>query len=124
MHTSVFPVDHYGVPSYDELVVVANPARMRSDAGYRQMVARFVHALALATAWARTHPAAAVAVMGKETYRDYKNIIATSVPATLRLLHTSALDPAAWNRFGMWMYRSGLLKSRPDGAALVWHGRL
>lgn len=124
VRTSVFPVDHHGVPAYDELVLIANPSRMRSDAGYRRMVAHFVHALTLATAWARTHPAGAIAVMRRETYRDYKNIIAASVPATLRLLHTTALNPAAWNRFGMWMYRSGLLRSRPDGAALVWYGRL
>jgi putative hydroxymethylpyrimidine transport system substrate-binding protein len=124
VHTAVFPVDHFGVPSYDELVLIANPSRMRGDPGYRSMVARFVHALSAATAWARRHPAAAVAVMDRESYRDYKNIIATSVPATLRLLHTTALDPAAWSRFGMWMYRAGLLKSRPDGASLVWRGRL
>jgi putative hydroxymethylpyrimidine transport system substrate-binding protein len=124
LHTAVFPVDHYGVPAYDELVLIANPARMRGDPAYRSMVARFVHALSAATAWARAHPAGAIAVMGRETYRDYKNITATSVPATLGLLHTTALDPTAWDRFGMWMYRAGLLRSRPDGAALVWHGRL
>ncbi|MGN6380440.1 MAG: ABC transporter substrate-binding protein [Gaiellales bacterium] len=124
VHTAVFPVDHYGVPSYDELVLIANPDRMHSDPAYRGMVARFVRALGQATAWARAHPAAAVAVMRQESYQDYKNTIGASVPATLRLLRTSSLDPAAWNRFGMWMYHSGLLKQRPDGAALVWHGKL
>jgi putative hydroxymethylpyrimidine transport system substrate-binding protein len=124
LQTAVFPVDRYGVPTYDELVLIANPSRMRTDPGYRRMVARFVGALARATTWARAHPAAAVAVMRQESYRDYKNTIAASVPATLKLLRTSKLSPAAWNRFGMWMYRSGLLKQRPDGAALVWHGKL
>jgi putative hydroxymethylpyrimidine transport system substrate-binding protein len=122
VHTAVFPVDHYGVPGYDELVLIANPSRMRADPGYRSMVTRFVQALSAATAWTRGHPAAAVAVMGRETYRDYRDITATSVPATLRLLHTTSLSPAAWNRFGMWMYHAGLLKRRPDGAALVWQG--
>jgi putative hydroxymethylpyrimidine transport system substrate-binding protein len=122
LQPAVFPVDRHGVPSYDELVLIANVDRMRSDAGYRRMVGRFVTALSRATAWARSHPATAVAVMRKESYRDYKDTIAASVPATLRLLRTSALDPAAWSRFGMWMYRAGLLKQRPDGAALVWRG--
>ncbi|HVI37536.1 MAG TPA: ABC transporter substrate-binding protein, partial [Gaiellales bacterium] len=33
LHPVVFPVDRYGVPSYDELVVVANSERMQSDGG-------------------------------------------------------------------------------------------
>jgi putative hydroxymethylpyrimidine transport system substrate-binding protein len=117
---AVFPVDRHGVPTYDELVLIANRDRLRGDPGYRAMVRRFVAALGRATAWARAHPRAAVAVMRAESYRDYRDTIAASVPATLRLLHTSRLDPKAWDRFGAWMYRSGLLHSRPDGNALVW----
>ena len=45
----------------------------------------------MATNWARHHESAAIAVMRKESYRDYQNDIARSVPATLRLLCTSAL---------------------------------
>jgi putative hydroxymethylpyrimidine transport system substrate-binding protein len=119
LHPVIFPVDHYGVPTYDELVVIANSHRLADDAAYAGMVRRFVAALAKATNWARHHESAAVAVMRKESYRDYQNDIARSVPATLRLLRTSALSVRAWNRFGMWMYRSGLLDSKPDAAALV-----
>jgi hypothetical protein len=57
--------------------------------------------------------------MEHHAYRDYQGTIRASVPATLRLLSTGPLDTAAWSRFGAWMYRSGLLKSRPDAAALV-----
>ena len=119
LHPVIFPVDHYGVPTYDELVVIANSQRLADDPAYAGMVQRFVAALAKATNWARHHQAAAIAVMRKESYRDYQNDIARSVPATLRLLRTSALSVHAWNRFGMWMYRSGLLQSKPDAAALV-----
>ncbi len=119
LHPVIFPVDHYGVPTYDELVVIANSQRLADDPAYAGMVQRFVAALAKATNWARHHQTAAIAVMRKESYRDYQNDIARSVPATLRLLRTSALSIHAWNRFGMWMYRSGLLQSKPDAAALV-----
>lgn len=119
LHPVSFPVDHHGVPDYDELVVVASASRLRSDAGYRSMVLRFTASLARATAWAKAHPAAAVAVMKKESYRDYQGQLERSVPATLALLGSPALDPGAWQRFGLWMWRSGLLHSRPDGAALV-----
>jgi hypothetical protein len=57
--------------------------------------------------------------MRANSSRDYRNALATSVPETLRLLDTTSLDPAAWNRFGRWMQSQGLLHSAPDGAALV-----
>ncbi len=119
LHPVVFPYDRYGVPQYDELVIVANASRMHSDAAYRRTVARFVTALAAATRWAQAHPKAAVAVMEHHAYRDYQGTIRRSVPATLELLRTAPLSAAAWTRFGEWMFRSGLLKQRPDAAALV-----
>ncbi|MGZ4430389.1 MAG: ABC transporter substrate-binding protein [Gaiellales bacterium] len=115
----VFPVDRHGVPTYDELVLVASASRMHSDPAYRRMVGLFVTALAEGTRWAKGHPQQATAIMQQRAYRDYKGIIAASVPATLRLLDTSRLDPIAWARFGRWMYRSGLLASPPNAGALV-----
>ncbi len=119
LHPVAFPYDRYGVPAYDELVIVANAGKLRSDAAYRRTVGRFVTALAAATRWAQGHPQAAVAVMEHHAYRDYQGTIRASVPATLRLLATGPLDAAAWSRFGDWMYRSRLLNTRPDAAALV-----
>jgi putative hydroxymethylpyrimidine transport system substrate-binding protein len=119
LHTVVFPYDRYGVPSYDELVIVANRNRLHSDAAYRREVARFVTALGAATRWAQAHPAAATAVMEHHAYRDYLGTIRASVPATLKLLRVGPLSATAWARFGGWMYHSGLLKSPPDAAALV-----
>jgi putative hydroxymethylpyrimidine transport system substrate-binding protein len=115
----VFPVDRFGVPAYDELVVIADPARLRSDAAYRSMTRRFVGALARATTWARAHPAAATAIMRRHSASDYRGILERSVPATLRLLAVEPPPVAAWARFGAWMQRRGLLDHRPDAAALV-----
>jgi len=58
-------------------------------------------------------------VMKSVASSDYRAALETEVPETLRLLHTTSLDPAAWNRFGRWMQSLGLLKRPPDGAALV-----
>jgi putative hydroxymethylpyrimidine transport system substrate-binding protein len=115
----VFPVDRYGVPAYDELVVVANSDRLRSDSGYRDEVRRFVRGLAAATTYAKDHPAAAVAVMQRHAARDYRDALALSVHETLPLLDVRAPDAAAWARFGSWMHAQGLLASAPDGAGLV-----
>lgn len=119
LHPVVFPYDRYGVPSYDELVLVANANRLHSDPAYRRNVAHFVSALAAATRWAQAHPAAATAVMERHAYRDYLGTIRASVPATLNLLRVGPLSATAWARFGNWMYHSGLLKSHPNAAALV-----
>ncbi len=119
LHPVVFPYDRYGVPAYDELVIVANGDKLESDSAYRRTVSRFVTALAAATRWAQGHPDAAVRVMAGHAYRDYRGTIRASVPATLKLLRTEHLNPAAWQRFGDWMHRSGLLKETPDASALV-----
>ncbi len=117
--TTVFPVDQYGVPRYDELVIVANRPRMKKDPVYRKTVRKFVAALTASTAWARAHPQDAVAIMRAHSSRDYLGQIDKSVPATLRLLRTSALNRQAWTRFGHWMWAQGLLNGQPDGARLI-----
>jgi putative hydroxymethylpyrimidine transport system substrate-binding protein len=119
LHPVVFPYDRYGVPGYDELVLVANAGRLRSDPAYKRAVGRFVSALGAATRWAQAHPQAAVSLMEHHAYRDYQGTIRASVPATLALLRTGPLDAAAWTRFGDWMFHAGLLKTHPDAAALV-----
>ena len=118
MHTVTFPVDRYGVPSYDELVLVAN-RKADSDADYRSSVRRFVAGLAAGTAWARSHQAEAIDLMHQHAASDYKDVLGRSVPATLALLDTTTLDPSAWTAFGDWMHSRGLLKQAPDGAALI-----
>ena len=52
-HPVVFPVDRYGVPGYDELVVVVNREKLQTDAGYRPRSRAFVSALRAGTAYAR-----------------------------------------------------------------------
>jgi putative hydroxymethylpyrimidine transport system substrate-binding protein len=119
LHPVVFPVDHYGVPTYDELVVIANSDRLTSDSAYRHTVRAFVSALAAGTRFAKSHPDAALAAMRAHASSDYEGVLERSVPETLRLLDTTSLDPAAWAAFGRWMQSQGLLDTPPDGAALV-----
>src|SRR4051812_31062975 len=115
---STFPVDENGVPSYDELVLVADRDRLTDDASYRSMMKRFVAALGESTAYAKGHPAEALAAMRNHVTGDQATALADSVTATLGLLDTTHLEPSAWNAFGRWMQAQGLLDSPPDGAAL------
>jgi putative hydroxymethylpyrimidine transport system substrate-binding protein len=112
---TVIPLNGAGVPTFDELVLVANSDRLRSDAGYRSTVTSFVRAFARGTSAAIARPADALAVMQKVTASD-RRFLARAVPATLALLSTprgpTCMSPAEWRRFGVWMQSRSLLKSR------------
>ena len=119
MHTITFPVDRYGVPSYDELVLVANRDRLGSDAGYRSAVRRFVAGLAAGTAWARAHPAEAVDVMERTPQATTRTSSTAACPPRFGCSTPPRSTLSAWTAFGDWMHGRGLLEQPPDGAALV-----
>lgn len=122
LHPTIIPVDRAGVPSYDELVLVANRNRLQSDATYRATVKRFVAAFLAGTADARGHPARALAILRRVTASSPK-FLARATPATLHLLAgphgVGCLSVAAWQRFGDWMTSRSLLKSRIPASSVV-----
>ena len=120
LHPTIIPVDRAGVPTYDELVLVASKSRLR-NAAYRSEVQRFVTAFLAGTRDARRHPARALALLKKDTASDAK-FLARATPATLRLLAgrkgVGCLSVADWRRFGAWMVDQRLL-DRPVAASSV-----
>ena len=122
LHPTVIPVDHAGVPTYDELVLVANASRLHSDRGYRSMVRRFVGAFVAGTAQARRHPGRAFAILRHVTASD-RAFLARSTPATLALLTgpggIACMRINQWQRFGDWMHAQSLLKKRIDAASVM-----
>jgi putative hydroxymethylpyrimidine transport system substrate-binding protein len=121
LHPTIIPVDRAGVPSYDELVLVANKTRLQ-DATYRSEVRRFVAAFLAGTEDARAHPKRALSILQKVTASDPK-FLERATPATLRLLSgprgVGCLSVAEWQRFGDWMKSRGLLKGRIAASSLV-----
>jgi putative hydroxymethylpyrimidine transport system substrate-binding protein len=120
----VLPVDRLGVPSYDELVVVANARRLDGDRAYAAMVRRFLDAVRGASQAAVDDPTGALDGMRRAT--SYQPaFLRRSVPATLRLLRPpdgapiGCMDQAAWRSYGAWMHRTGLLPHAVDGASLM-----
>jgi putative hydroxymethylpyrimidine transport system substrate-binding protein len=113
LHPTIIPVDHTGVPTYDELVLVANKNRLRSDPGYRADVRRFVGAFLAGTADARSNFGRALAIL-KQVTSSPAAFLARATPATLRLLAgpdgIGCLDRKEWQRFDAWMEAHGLLK--------------
>jgi putative hydroxymethylpyrimidine transport system substrate-binding protein len=118
LHPTIIPVDHAGVPTYDELVLIADKTRLHDDPAYRSTVKKFVDAFLTGTADARAHPTEALAILEKVTASD-PNYLAHATPATLNLLGNGCLNARAWRRFGTWMHTSGLLKHPIPAGAVV-----
>ncbi len=112
---ATLPVDQLGVPSYDELVVVANTTRLHTDPTYATTVRRFLATMISGISAARADQPGAITVMTKATTYTPK-FLQASVPTTLNLLTPPAnrpigcLDQSAWQHYGDWMHATGLLK--------------
>src|SRR5262245_8824206 len=119
-----FPANQLCVPDYDELVLVANSARLRSDPQYASAVRRFLAAFLAGTGAAMRNPARATGVM-RQASQYSQPFLQVSVPYTLKLLaqhpglRTGCLDLAAWQSFGNWLKAHHLLQQTPNAAAIV-----
>jgi putative hydroxymethylpyrimidine transport system substrate-binding protein len=120
---TVFPASTLGVPSYAELVLVANRARLASDKAYASAVRRFVNALVEGTNAARKDPSGATSIM--EQVSQYKvSFLQRSVPYTLSLLSpppglkTGCINEASWRSFGNWMKQNKLIHVTPNAALI------
>jgi len=119
LRPTVIPLDRAGVPSYDELVLVASSTRLRSDAGYAAAVGRFVQAFMLGTADARRDPSGSLELLRKVT-GSKPSFLARATPATLALLRgAGCMSSAEWQRFGVWMRARKLLGSDVSTATVM-----
>jgi putative hydroxymethylpyrimidine transport system substrate-binding protein len=113
----VTPVDRLGVPSYDELVLVARRAEVEEDP---EAIRLFLAALARGTAAAVKDPETATkAVLEANSDLDPK-LTRAEVKATLPLLSSRGfMDPARWSRFIAWMHENGLIAKTPPPATVL-----
>jgi putative hydroxymethylpyrimidine transport system substrate-binding protein len=113
----VVPVDRAGVPTYNELIVVAREQDLRED-GPR--VRRFMRALAAGYRAARRDPGLAVAQLVRANRDLDPRLQLASVRATLPVffprdgrLPFGYQDPQQWASYGAWMLREQLLRRPP-----------
>jgi putative hydroxymethylpyrimidine transport system substrate-binding protein len=119
----VTPVDQLGVPTYDELVLVANRKSLEADPDKFRL---FIAALQRGTDAAVRQPNAATkAVLEANQGLDPK-LTAAQVEATLPLLGARTvdqpygyMDPAQWRTFVGWMRDNGLIESLPEPSELL-----
>jgi putative hydroxymethylpyrimidine transport system substrate-binding protein len=121
---TVFPASALGVPSYAELVLVANRNRLASDKAYANAVRRFVKSLVAGTNGALKDPSGTTQIM--EQVSQYKvSFLKVSVPYTTTLLRppagtkTGCINVANWQSFGNWMKQNKLIHITPNASLIA-----
>ncbi len=110
---TVIPITDAGVPQYDELVIIANSAKLKTDPGYQQTVRQFLAALAQGNAVALAHPSTAAASM-HSVVKGYPadqlaQMIATTAPLLANRLGFGQMNAGAWQSFADWMHANRLI---------------
>jgi putative hydroxymethylpyrimidine transport system substrate-binding protein len=114
---SIVPVDQLGVPSYDELVLVANRSRVEDDPEELRL---FIAALAHGTRDAVANPQAATQNILENGEALDPKLTRAEVDATLPLLAASPgkpfgeMDSEKWELFASWMADNDLISEVPD----------
>jgi putative hydroxymethylpyrimidine transport system substrate-binding protein len=119
-HPNVIRVDHAGVPTYNELVLVVREKTLVDEPG---LIRRLVQAMARGYESTRADPSAAVANLVRANPGLSTKLQLASVRATLRAYFPPSpndpwgwQDPTRWNAFGQWMLSNRLI-SNPAAVA-------
>ncbi len=117
---TVTPVDQLGVPTYDELVLVAKGSRIDEDP---EPLRLFIAALARGTAAALDDPDGATKALLEQNKDLDPKLTAAEVKATLPVLSRAsgdqpfgAMDENQWREFIGWMRDHGQISSLPTPA--------
>jgi putative hydroxymethylpyrimidine transport system substrate-binding protein len=118
----IVPVDQLGVPTYDELVLVARTSNVQQ---HPEAIRSFIAGLQQGTDYAIGHPQEATnAVVQAGKGLDAMQTRA-EVDATLPLLAGAKgkpygyLDPAQWQAYAAWMAQHKLIQSAPSAGEML-----
>jgi putative hydroxymethylpyrimidine transport system substrate-binding protein len=124
----VTPVDQLGVPTYDELVLVARRQTLEENPEKFRL---FLAALERGTEAAGQQPGAATKAIAEANPDLEPKLAAAEVKATLPLLGARTegqpygfMDPREWETFVGWMRDNGLIDSLPQTSELLDNGYL
>jgi putative hydroxymethylpyrimidine transport system substrate-binding protein len=124
----VTPVDQLGVPTYDELVFVADREKLEADPDKFRL---FLAALERGTEAAVEQPGEATKAITEANPDLEPKLAAAEVEATLPLLGAKTagrpygyMDPEEWEAFAGWMRDNGLIEQLPQPSELLDNGYL
>jgi putative hydroxymethylpyrimidine transport system substrate-binding protein len=127
-HPTVLPVDQLGVPTYDELVMVAKTSDVSENS---QAIRLFLAALARGTAAAEQNPQQATQALLEQNPDLDPKLTAAEVKATLPALSQPSngkpfgyMDTKQWQAFIAWMRDHGLITSLPSPGSVLTEGLL
>jgi putative hydroxymethylpyrimidine transport system substrate-binding protein len=119
----ITPVDQLGVPTYDELILVANRKALEEDPEKFRL---FIAALQRGTDAAVKQPNAATKAVLEANHDLDAKLTEAQVEATLPLLGARTpgqpygyMDPRQWRTFSGWMRDNGLISSLPEPSELL-----
>ena len=118
----VVPVDQLGVPTYDELVLVADGERVREDP---EQIEAFIAALARGTDAAIADPAAATDAIVAAGERLDPELTRKQIDATLPLLAPKSgkpygyMDAERWQAFADYLAAEGQIDQAPSADELL-----
>jgi putative hydroxymethylpyrimidine transport system substrate-binding protein len=123
-HPVALRMDQLGVPTYDELVVVARKQEL--DQAGASRVRRFLQATARGYTRLRTHPEQGVDALLEADHGLDRGLQDAAVKATLPVFFPAGKgrpwgwqDRASWDRYALWMKQHGLLHGEPNGGAAL-----
>jgi len=110
-----FKIEDEGVPTYDELVVVAQKSKLKSDPAYAAMVKDFLAGLAKGDAAAQASPSAAIAALkpviaaGGYTIADLNAMVPVTVADYKNPLGFGQMSASQWQAYANWMLANKLI---------------
>jgi putative hydroxymethylpyrimidine transport system substrate-binding protein len=112
----VWPVEQHGVPSYDELIIIAKRETLDSI-----KTRRLLSALGEATAWLKANPAEAWTVFAGYAKELDSELNKAAWKDTLPLLadDPAALERARYDTFAAFLVQRGLIKQAPPPDAYL-----
>jgi len=113
LNPTVIPVTQAGVPQYDELVIIANANKLKSDPAYQQLVREFLSGLAKGNALAVSQPAVGIDSI-KEVIKGYpanqvKQMVDVTAPLLNNPLGFGQMSEKSWQSFASWMLANKLI---------------
>ena len=117
----VIRMETAGVPTYDELVIVAREEDLRENGGAK--VRRFMRALGQGVTALRKDPSVGIDPLLRANRELDRRLQVASVKATMPVFFPADpkkpvgyMQPAEWAAYGDWMARNRLVRNPPDAA--------